>query len=182
MVSASLEVGVKTLLAILKIFFYISILFFNLKINKMKNILLLIAIFMSIKSFSQDIMKKELNKKSNQVTVLVQGSYTVDSDVLKKFIREEQCPLFYSLDDSGIIRFDFFLDESKKTGTLIEVLKDSQAWEELGGKILGSPINVKFNELFKIEKITVLGDISEAWKTKIQAMNPIVQSYIGGIN
>ncbi len=40
---------------------------------------------------------------------------------------------------------------------------------------------MKFNELFKIEKITVLGDISEAWKTKIQAMNPVVQSYIGGI-
>ena len=33
-------------------------------------------------------MKKELNKKSNQVTVLLQGSYTVDSDELKKFIRE----------------------------------------------------------------------------------------------
>ena len=33
-----------------------------------------------------------------------------------------------------------------------------------------------------IEKITVLGDISEAWKQKIQTMNPIVQSYIGGIN
>ena len=88
-------------------------------------------------------MKKKLNKKSNQVTVLVQGSYTVESDVLKKFIREEQCPLFYRINDSGIIRFDFFLDESEKTGTLIEIFKDSQAWEELGGKVLGSPINVK---------------------------------------
>tara|TARA_B100000941_G_C28379878_1_gene486745 strand:+ start:100 stop:483 length:384 start_codon:yes stop_codon:yes gene_type:complete len=127
-------------------------------------------------------MKKELNKKSNQVTVLVQGSYTVDSVVLKKFIREEQCPLFYKIDDSGIIRFDFFLSETEKTGTIIEIFKDSKAWEELGGKVLGSPINVKFNDLFKIEKITVLGDISEAWKTKIQTMNPIVQSYIGGIN
>ena len=66
-------------------------------------------------------MKKELNKKSNQVTVLLQGSYTVDSDVLKKFIREEHCPLFYSLDDSGIIRFEWFLDEDEKTGTLIEI-------------------------------------------------------------
>ena len=148
----------------------------------MKNILLLIAIFMSIKSFSQDIMKKELNKKSNQVTVLVQGSYTVDSDVLKKFIREEHCPLFYSLDDSGIIRFEWFLDENEKTGTLFEIFEDSKDWEELGDKVLGSPIFVKLNKLFKIEKITVLGDISEAWKTKIQAMNPTVQSYIGGIN
>ena len=88
---------------------------------------------------------------------------------------------FYRINDSGIIRFDFFLDESENSGTLIEIFKDSQAWEELGGKVLGSPINVRFNELFKIEKITVLGDISEAWKTKIQAMNPVVQSYIVGI-
>ena len=58
----------------------------------------------------------------------------------------------------------------KKLVPLIEIFKDSQAWEELGSKVLGSPINVKFNELFKIEKITVLGDNSEAWKTKIQAM------------
>ena len=127
-------------------------------------------------------MKKELNKKSNQVTVLLQGSYTVDSDVLKKFIREEHCPLFYSLDDSGIIRFEWFLDEDEKTGTLIEVFEDSKHWEELGGKVLGSPIFVKLNKLFKIEKTTVLGDISKAWKTKIQALNPMHQSYIGGIN
>ena len=127
-------------------------------------------------------MKKKLNKKSNQVTVLLQGSYTVDSDELKKFIREEHCPLFYSLDDSGIIRFEWFLDENEKTGTLIEIFEDSKHWEELGGKVLDSPIFVKLNKLFKIEKTTVLGDISEAWKTKIQAMNPIHQSYIGGIN
>tara|TARA_B100000886_G_scaffold8424_1_gene5421 strand:+ start:63 stop:446 length:384 start_codon:yes stop_codon:yes gene_type:complete len=127
-------------------------------------------------------MKKKLNKKSNQVTVLLQGSYTVDIDVLKKFIQEEHCPLFYSLDDSGIIRFEWFLDENEKTGTLIEIFEDSKYWEELGDKVLDSPIFMKLNKLFKIEKITVLGDISEAWKTKIQAMNPVHQSYIGGIN
>ena len=127
-------------------------------------------------------MKKELNKKSNQVNVLLQGSYNVDSEVLKKFIREEHCPLFYSLDDSGIVRFEWFLDENEKTGTLIEVFESSKHWEELGGKVLDSPIFAKLNELFKIEKTTVLGDISEAWKTKIQALNPIHKTYIGGIN
>ena len=127
-------------------------------------------------------MKRELNKESNQVTVLLQGSYAVDSDVLKKFIREEHCPLFYSLDDSGIVRFEWFLDENEKTGTLIEVFESSKHWEELGGKVIGSPIFAKLNELFKIEKLTVLGDISEVWKIKIQALNPIHKTYIGGIN
>ena len=127
-------------------------------------------------------MKKELNKKSNQVTVLLQGSYNVDSEVLKKFIREEHCPLFYSLDDSGIVRFEWFLDENEKTGTLIEVFESSKHWEEIADKVLGSTIFAKLNELFKIEKLTVLGDISEVWKTKIQALNPIIKTYIGGIN
>ena len=127
-------------------------------------------------------MKKELNKKSNQVTVLLQGSYNVDCEVLKKFIREEHCPLFYNLDDSGIVRFEWFLDENEKKGTLIEVFESSKHWEELGGKVIGSPIFAKLNELFKIEKLTVLGDISEVWKTKIQALNPIIKTYIGGIN
>ena len=40
-------------------------------------------------------MKKELNKKSNQVTVLLQGSYNVDSEVLKKFIKEEHLSLIH---------------------------------------------------------------------------------------
>ena len=68
---------------------------------------------------------------------------------------------------------------NEKTGTLIEVFKIFKTLEELGGKVLGSPIFTKLNELFKNEKTTVLGDISEAWKTKIQALNPIHKTYIG---
>ena len=106
-------------------------------------------------------MKKELNKKSNQVTVLLQGSYNVDSEVLKKFIREEHCPLFYSLDDSGIVRFEWFLDENEKTGTLIEVFESSKHWEELGGKVsyFGKPHPEIYNLCFdKKEKVLAIGD------------------------
>jgi len=102
--------------------------------------------------------------------------------VIKKFIQDEQCPLFFNLNDPGIVRFEWFLDEEEKTGTLIEVFENSDVWEELGNKVLGSPINIKFRELFKIEKLSVLGNINESFKTKIQAMNPIIKSYVGGIN
>ena len=34
------------------------------------------------------------------------------------------------------------------TATLIEIAKDSDAWEELATKVIGSPVNVKFNEFF----------------------------------
>ena len=127
-------------------------------------------------------MKKALNLNNDQVTVLVEVSYSSDVEVIKKFIRDEQAPLFFNLDDPGIVRFEWFLNEAEKTGTLIEVFENSNVWEELGNKVLGSPINIKFRELFKIEKLTVLGDINENFKAKIQAMNPVIKSYVGGIN
>ncbi len=127
-------------------------------------------------------MKKELNVNNNKVTVIVEVSYSENADVIKKFIQDEQCPLFFNLNDPGIVRFEWFLDEEEKTGTLIEVFENSDVWEELGNKVLGSPINIKFRELFKIEKLSVLGNINESFKNKIQAMNPIIKSYVGGIN
>ena len=95
-------------------------------------------------------MKSHLNSILNEV---------------KKYIREEQCPLFLNLNDDGIIRF-WFVDEDKKGGTLIEVFKNSNVWEELGNKIIGSPVNIRFMELFNVEKLSVLGEINESFKRK----------------
>ena len=134
------------------------------------------------KELNNVVMKKELNKNNNQVTVLVQVSYTEDIEEIKKFIKEEQSPLFYDLNDPGIVRFEWFLNEDEKSATLIEVFKNSNVWEELGNKVLGSPINLRFRELFKIEQLTVLGDVNESFKKKIEPMNPLIKSYVGGIN
>ena len=127
-------------------------------------------------------MKKELNKKSDVVTVVIDVSFKDNIETIRHYIREEQCPLFYSLNDDGIIKFEWFLNEENNSATLIEVFKNSDVWEELGNKVIGSPINIRFRELFEIEKLTVLGDINDAFREKIQAMNPIIKSYVGGIN
>ena len=157
----------------------------------MKKIFLTLIFLTSVTSCSEikkdnnpidNKMKKALNLNNDQVTVLVEVSYSSYVEVIKKFIRDEQAPLFFNLDDPGIVRFEWFLNEAEKTGTLIEVFENSNVWEELGNKVLGSPINIKFRELFKIEKLTVLGDINENFKAKIQAMNPVIKSYVGGIN
>ena len=113
-------------------------------------------------------INKQLNVKSSNVTVLVEVSFKDEIDVIKKFITDEQSPLFYELNDDGIIRFEWFLNEENKTGILIEEFKNSNVWEELGNKVLGSPINLRFRELFKVEKLTVLGDINETFKEKIR--------------
>tara|TARA_B100000989_G_scaffold144868_1_gene107927 strand:+ start:282 stop:665 length:384 start_codon:yes stop_codon:yes gene_type:complete len=127
-------------------------------------------------------MKKNLNKKSGIVTVVIDVTYNESIDLVREFIRNEQCPLFYNLNDDGIIRFEWFVEENSNSATLIEVFENSNVWEELGNKVLGSPINIKFKELFKIERLTVLGDINDSFKDKIQAMNPVIKTYVGGIN
>ena len=56
-------------------------------------------------------MKKYLNNQSSIVTVVIDVSFTESIDEIKHYIREEQCPLFYSLNDDGIIRFEWILNE-----------------------------------------------------------------------
>ena len=124
---------------------------------------------------------KKLNQKTDEVTVVIEVSFKENFSEVKKYIREEQCPLFFNLNDEGILRFEWFVDEDKKSGTLIEVFKNSNIWEELGNKIIGSPVNIRFMELFHVEKLSVLGEINESFKEKIKVLNPIVKSYVGGI-
>ena len=124
---------------------------------------------------------KKLNQKNDEVTVVIEVSFKENFNEVKKFIREEQCPLFFNLNDDGIIRFEWFVDEDKKGGTLIEVFKNSNVWEELGNKIIGSPVNIRFMELFNVEKLSVLGEINGSFKEKIKGLNPVVKSYVGGI-
>jgi hypothetical protein len=127
-------------------------------------------------------MKKILNQNNYQVSVLINVSYRHSIDEIKKFITDEQTPLFFNLEESGIVRFEWFLNEKENTATLIEVFENAAAFQGLGDKILGSPINLRFQELFQIESLTVLGAVSDEFKTMLQPMNPTFKTYLGGIN
>jgi hypothetical protein len=127
-------------------------------------------------------MKRKLNTPNKNVTVVVDLSFTEDIETIRDYIINQQGPVIFNLNDEGIIRFEWYINESDNTATLIEKFENSNVWEELGNKVLGSPINIRFRELFKVEKLTVLGEINDSFKEKIQAMNPIIKSYVGGIN
>ena len=127
-------------------------------------------------------MKKILNQNNYQVSVLINVSYRHNIEEIKKFIIDEQTPLFINLEESGIVRFEWFLNEKENTATLIEVFENAAAFQGLGDKILGSPINLRFQELFQIESLTVLGAVSDEFKTKLQPMNPTFKTYLVGIN
>ena len=124
----------------------------------------------------------DLNNNNEQTTVIIDVSFSEDIDIVKEFILNEQCPFVNSQAEEGLIKFEWFLDESNKTGTLIEVFANPVAWEDLANKVIGTPVNVKFGEIFNIESMTVLGEVTDAVKEKIKAMNPTIKNYIGGIN
>lgn len=127
-------------------------------------------------------MNRKLNTPNKNVTVVIDVSFTEDIETIRDYIINQQGPVIFNLNDEGIIRFEWYINESDNTATLIEKFENSNVWEELGNKVLGSPINIRFRELFKVEKLTVLGEINDSFKEKIQAMNPIIKSYVGGIN
>lgn len=124
----------------------------------------------------------DLNNNNEETTVIIDVSFSEDIDIVKEFILNEQCPFVNSQAQEGLIKFEWFLDESNKTGTLIEVFANPVAWEDLANKVIGTPVNVKFGEIFNIESMTVLGEVTDAVKEKIKAMNPTIKNYIGGIN
>ena len=99
----------------------------------------------------------QLHNNDGNVTVIIDVSFTDDVDTMKDFVLNEQCPFIQSKAEEGLIKFEWFIDEETKTGTLIEIFNDSISWEKLADKVIGTPVNIKFNSLFIIEKMTVLG-------------------------
>ena len=154
----------------------------------MKNLTLVVALFSLFACNQQSTTaaqvetSKKLNQNNEQVTVMVDVSYSLSAKEIKTFITDEHAPFFFELEDSGIVRFEWFMNEEQSTATLIEVFENAQAFQELGSKVLGSPINLRFNELFKREGVTVLGEVSDEFKAKLQPMNPAFKTYTGGIN
>ncbi len=124
----------------------------------------------------------QLNNNDGNVTVIIDVSFSDDVDTIKDFVLNEQCPFIQSKAEEGLIKFEWFIDEETKTGTLIEIFNDSISWEKLADKVIGTPVNIKFNSLFIIEKMTVLGELTDNLEEKLKAAGPMVKNYVGGIN
>ena len=124
----------------------------------------------------------QLHNNDGHVTVIIDVSFSDDVKTIKDFVLNEQCPFIQSKAEEGLIKFEWFIDEETKTGTLIEIFNDSISWEKLADKVIGTPVNIKFNSLFIIEKMTVLGELTDNLEEKLKAAGPMVKNYVGGIN
>lgn len=65
---------------------------------------------------------------------------------------------------------------------MLEVFANAEGFEVLAGKVMGTPVNLKFRELFTVEKMTILGEPTESLKETISVMNPVIKPYTGGLN
>ena len=124
----------------------------------------------------------KLHENNGEITVVIDVSFTADMDDINKFILEEQCQFINNQEVDSLQKFNWYIDEETKTGTLIEVFTNSDGFAELAEKAIGTPVNLKFRELFSFEKMTVLGDINEALRNMLESMNPIMKSYKGGLS
>ena len=123
----------------------------------------------------------ELHKDSGQLRVIIDVSYE-STDEFIDFIENEQCQFLESLGVDGLLKFEWYVDESTQTATLVEEFADVASFQELASKAIGTPVNLKFREIAKFENMTVLGDVSEEIKENLSAMGPKFRSFKAGLN
>ena len=123
----------------------------------------------------------QLHKDSGQLRVIIDVSYE-STDEFIDFIENEQCQFLESLGVDGLLKFEWYVDESTQTATLVEEFADVASFQELASKAIGTPVNLKFREISKFENMTVLGDVSEEIKENLSAMEPNFRTYKAGLN
>ena len=123
----------------------------------------------------------QLHKDSEQLRVIIDVSYE-STDEFIDFIKNEQCQFLESLGVDGLLKFEWYVDESTQTATLVEEFVDVASFQELASKAIGTPVNLKFREIAKFENMTVLGDVSEEIKENLSAMGPKFRTYKAGLN
>ena len=123
----------------------------------------------------------QLHKDSGQLRVIIDVSYE-STDEFIDFIENEQCQFLESLGVDGLLKFEWYVDESTQTATLLEEFADVASFQELASKAIGTPVNLKFREIAKFENMTVLGDVSDEIKENLSAMGPKFRSYKAGLN
>ena len=123
----------------------------------------------------------ELHKDRGSLRVIIDVSYE-SADEFIDFIENEQCQFIKSLGVEGLKKFEWYVNEETNTATLIEEFDNVESFKEIATKAIGTPVNLKFREMANIEKMTVLGDVSDELMENLAPMNPISKRYQGGLS
>ena len=88
-------------------------------------------------------------EENNQSTLIFDVPFTEEQQVIEDYIVKEECPFIYDLNRGNLTTFQWYFSEEENLATLVEVSKSSDAWEKLASQVIGSPVNVKFNEFLQ---------------------------------
>ena len=62
------------------------------------------------------------------------------------------------------------------------IFEKADNFQGLAGKVMGTPVNLKFREIVNVEKMTVLGDVTEELMESLAPMNPVSKIYKAGLS
>ena len=123
----------------------------------------------------------ELHKDSGSLRVIIDVSYE-SADEFIDFIENEQCQFIESLGVEGLKKFEWYINEETNTATLIEEFDNAESFKEIATKAIGTPVNLKFREIVNVEKMTVLGDVTDELMENLAPMNPVSKIYKAGLS
>ena len=79
----------------------------------------------------------QLHKDSGQLRVIIDVSYSSEKEFIN-FIENEQCQFLESLGVDGLLKFEWYVDVSTNTATLIEEFTDVASFQELATSVNSS--------------------------------------------
>jgi len=123
----------------------------------------------------------QLHTDTGQIRVIIDVSYSSAEEFIN-FIENEQCQFIDSLGVDGLLKFEWYVDESANSATLIEEFTDIASFQELATKAMGTPVNLKFREMATFDNMSILGDVSEEMKENLSVMEPNFKTYKAGLN
>jgi len=112
----------------------------------------------------------QLHTDTGQIRVIIDVTYSSAEEFIN-FIENEQCQFIDSLGVDGLLKFEWYVDESANSATLIEEFTDIASFQELATKAM---------ETF--DNMPILGDVSEEMKENLSVMEPNFKTYKAGLN
>ena len=121
-----------------------------------------------------------LNEIHNNITHIWELEAKCSLDEAKKFYSETASKYAHELGEKGQLRFEWYVDEDKKSATFIENYKDINAVKERIKNHLNSHIKDEFPAKFDIKKLIVLGNLSPEMKKEYEGFGASFREKIGG--
>jgi hypothetical protein len=121
-----------------------------------------------------------LNEYNGVVTFLLQMNVSSGAEEVTSWIKDRSARATYDFEEEKTRRFEWFLSADNAKATLIEVFEDSEGALTRVQNLMASPIAPEWMDMFEIDSLTVLGEVSNDLREALASMTPDVRTFAGG--